>query len=119
MRLVLVDGNIDRVCGDTLSFAAHSIEWMRSTTRDRDVEAMSKTAARLFDESIGKTHRVYNFASFAPEGKSDGYFIYLCDDQGDRAIPVVSDISDEAARISAVLTSCFYVGYVLSTLLVI
>lgn len=119
MRLILIDGKSDRVCGDTLSFAPYSIEWLKATTRYRDLEVMSKTAARLLDEASGKTYRVYDFTSFAPQGNSEGYFIYLCDDQGDRAIPVISNISDDIGVIGAILTSCFYVGYVLSALLII
>jgi hypothetical protein len=109
----------DYICGDTLNLACDSDKWPGSATGGVDIESMSTTAARLLDERAGKTYRIYDFASFVPVGNSSGYDIYLCNGQGNRAIPPISGVSDDAGLMGAILTSCFYVGYVLSTLLII
>lgn len=119
MRLVLVDSESNRVCGDTASLAARFPEWAEASTRDRDIERLAKTAARLLDESSGKTFRTYDFASFAPRDNSKGYFVFQCEREGERALPPVSDQSDPADALSAVMTSCFYIGHVRTDILVI
>lgn len=118
MRLVLIDSETNSVCGDTAALATRSPEWIEATARERDPESLAKIAARLLDESLGKTYRTYNFASFAPRGSPAGYFVFRCDCEGNRVPPVVSDQSDSAEAISAVMMGCFYVGYVLCGVLV-
>lgn len=119
MRLILIDRASDHICGDTLNLACGSEKSLESVITSADIESMSKAAARLLDERAGRTFRSYDFSSFAPVGNSSGYYIYLCNSQGNRAIPPISGVSDDVALMGAILTSCFYVGYVLSTLLII
>ena len=118
MRLVFVDSESNRVCGDTAALAARCPEWVEASSHDTDLESLARTAARLLDESSDKTFRTYQFVSFAPQGHSKGYFVFRCECEGDRALPPVSDQSDPADTISAVMTSCFYVGYVQSDILI-
>jgi hypothetical protein len=118
MRLVLIDSETNRVCGDTTALATRSPEWIEATARERNPESLAKIAARLLDESFGRTYRTYTFASFAPRNASKGYFVFRCDYDGDRAAPVISDPSDPAAAISAVMMGCFYVGYVMCGVLI-
>jgi hypothetical protein len=119
MRLVLLDSESNRVCGDTASFAPRSPALVDALSRDGDVEGLATTVARLLDQSLGKTYRTYSFTSFAPPRPSRGYFIFRCDCEGDRAPPPVSDQSDQDAATAAVMIGCFYVGYVLSGLLIL
>lgn len=107
-RLVLVDKK-NRVCGDTAAFLQRcAYAWACATTRGKpDIEGLAHVAARLLDESLGKTCRAYKFSTFESNGDSDGYFIFDCDCY--QAAP--TDLGDPAATV-AVMTSCFYVGYV-------
>jgi hypothetical protein len=119
MRLVFIDSETNRVCGDTAALATRSPEWINAAVRERDPERLARTAARLLDESLGRTYRTYNFASFAPRDSSAGYFVFRCDCEGVHFPLVASDQSDSTQAVSAVMTSCFYVGYVLCDVLVI
>jgi hypothetical protein len=119
MRLVLIDSESNRVCGDTASLAPRFPAPVEALSGDGNVEGLAKTVARLLDESLGKTYRIYSFTSFAPPMPSRGYFIFRCDCEGDRAPLPVSDQSDQDATIAAVMMGCFYVGYVLSGLLIL
>jgi hypothetical protein len=118
VRLVLIDGESDRICGDTASFAARFREWADVSAKTGDVESLAKTAARLLDESNGRTYRTYNFAAFAPKGGSSGYFVFRCED-GPEFAPAPLDQSKPEAALGPVMMGCFYVGYVLCDLLVI
>ncbi|TLG71251.1 hypothetical protein [Methylocystis sp. B8] len=107
-RLVLIDKK-NRICGDTAALSPRcSYAWAYATTRGKpDIEGLVLIAARLLDESLGKTCRAYKFSTFETKGDSDGYFVFDCDCY--QAAP--ADLDGPAAMV-AVMTSCFYVGYV-------
>lgn len=72
---------------------------------------LAALAARLLDARRGKRSRAYRFSAFAPNGDSDGYFIFDCGPVADRAPePLSEDAEPEAA--ATVMTACFYVGYI-------
>ena len=90
-----------------------SYAWAYATTRSKyNVEGLATIAARLLDESLGKTCRAYKFSTFEANGNSDGYFVFDCGCDGDRAPPVMSDLAADPETTAAVMTGCFYVGYV-------
>ena len=107
-RIVLIDKK-NRVCGDTAAFSPLcSYAWAYATTCGKpDIKGLAPIAARLLDESLGKTCSAYKFSTFETNGDSDGYFVFDCDCY--RAAP--PDLGDPAATV-AVMMSCFYVGYV-------
>lgn len=107
-RLVLLDKK-NRVCGDTAAFSPRcSYAWAYASTCCKpDIKGLAPIAARLLDESLGKTCRAYKFSTFESNGGSDGYFVFDCDCY--QAAP--ADLGDPAAT-AAVMMSCVYVGYV-------
>ena len=113
MRLVLIDKQTNRVCGDTSAFASSRFdEWEAAAARGKDdLEALATIAARLLDESLGKTCRAYEFSTFEAKGETDGYFVYDCDYEAYQGTPGMSGLADPAAMVE-VVTRCFYVGYV-------
>jgi hypothetical protein len=111
MRLVLVDRNSDRICGDTAMFAARSAEWAENSFRSIDVEHMSLIAARLLDESEGKRCWVYEFICFRPLDTTGGYDIFLVDEEMAEGVPEFFNAQDDAAM-STLITLCQYVGHV-------
>jgi hypothetical protein len=109
-RLVLVDRQ-NRIRGDTAALISNSFAWAyASTCAHDDVANLATTAARILDANLGQIGRDYRFSTFATKGNLDGYFVFECDRAADRVPPTLADAGPEA--ITAVMTSCFYVGYV-------
>ena len=112
-RLVLVDRTSNRVCGDTSAPGAHARNWASIVAQlDDDTAGLAATAARLLDQSLGKTARDYIFTPFAADRESDGYLIFDCSGCEDGSASIMSDQVDPDEAIYAIMTSCFYVGYV-------
>ena len=61
---------------------------------------------------VGKTARDYIFTPFATDRESDGYLIFDCSGCEDGSASIMSDQVDPDEAIYAIMTSCFYVGYV-------
>ncbi len=106
MRLVLVEHGGERVRGDSAVFAARSPEWAELTFLKTSVATLSIIAARLFDESEGRVLWNYEYSSFGPLEKGEGYDIFATS----------QDLDDLPAahfeQISNVMCECFYVGHV-------
>lgn len=112
VRFVLIDKK-NRVRGDTATFASRSRAWAYASTRARnDTASLATLAARLLDARCGKRSRTYRFSAFAPSGDLDGYFVFDCGHLADRAPKALSGGADPEAT-AAIMTACFYVGYVL------
>ncbi|MGJ0396248.1 MAG: hypothetical protein ACR65U_08490 [Methylocystis sp.] len=111
VRLVLIDKE-NRIRGDTAKFASRSRAWAAASARARNnLKDVATLAARLLDARLGKKGRSYRFSAFAPKAESDGYFIFDCGDRAtNRPEPLSDNAEPEAA--AAVMTACFYVGYV-------
>lgn len=110
-RLVLIDTK-NCIRGDTATLAAHSLEWAyASACGNGNVAELATVAARILDAKLGENSRAYSFSTFATKGNSDGYFVFECDLVADRAPPPLAEDAG-AEAIAAVMTSCFYVGYV-------
>lgn len=77
-RLVLVDRKTNRVCGDTAASGPHTPIWTTIAARDEDVAGLAALAARLLDQSLGRTARDYIFTPFVFNQDSDGYLIFDC-----------------------------------------
>ena len=113
-RLVLIDKKSVRVCGDTAALAPRFPEWAKiaaENSKDK-LEGLATVAARLLDENRGIGCRLYKFSPFAANDASEGYFVFDCDYEWDNAPPVVTYSVDPKEAIGAVMTGCFYVGYV-------
>ena len=109
--LVLIDKQ-NRVRGDTAVLASHSFAWVYASAWGKNaVEDLATVAARLLDAKLGQTGGAYTFSSFASKGDSDGYFIFDCGRTADWAPAPFSDNAESGAT-AAVMTACFYVGYV-------
>lgn len=110
-RFVLIDKE-NRIRGDTAKFASRSRVWAYASARaGNDIARVATLAARLLDARRGNRSRAYRFSAFAPDGDSDGYFIFDCGPVADRAPEALSDDAEPEAA-TAVMTACFYVGYV-------
>jgi len=111
-RLVLVDHE-NRVRGDTAAIMADSAEWALLEDDIRSVIAspaeLAIRAARLVDRRHGRICRAYGFTAFAANN-ADGYFVFNCD--AHRAPPAIVDDGDDLAATAAVMTACFYLGFV-------
>ena len=108
-RFVLIDKE-NRIRGDTAKFASRAWAYASVCTRN-NAAGLATLAARLLDARRGNRSRAYRFSAFAPNGDSDGYFIFDCGPLADRAPePLSEDAEPEAA--TAVMTACFYVGYI-------
>ena len=82
------------------------------TAEDQMRKRLAEIAAeeRKLDETLAC--RAYEFSTFEANGDSEGYFVFDCDCEGHRAPPVVSDLAADLETTAAVMTGCFYVGYV-------
>lgn len=110
-RFVLIDKE-NRIRGDTAKFASRSRAWAYASVRTRNnVAGLATLAARLLDARRGNRCRAYRFSAFAPNGDSDGYFVFDCGPVADRAPEPLPDNAEPEAA-AAVMTACFYVGYV-------
>jgi hypothetical protein len=75
-------------------------------------QKINASAARLLDQSLGRTARDYIFTPFAADQDSDGYLIFDCSCcEGAPARRSRPNRYTDGAIYSA-MTSCFYVGYV-------
>lgn len=112
-RLVLVDRTSNRVCGDTSAPGPQARNWAAIVAQlDDDTAGVAACAARLLDQNLGKTARDYIFTPFAADPNSDGYLIFDCSGCEDGTPSIISDQVDPDEAIYAIMTSCFYVGYV-------
>ena len=112
-RLVLVDRTSNRVCGDTSALGPHARNWAAIVAElDDDTAGLAACAARFLDQSLGKTAGEYIFTPFAADRDSDGYLIFDCSGCEDGSASIMSDQVDTDEAIYAIMTSCFYVGYV-------
>jgi hypothetical protein len=110
MRLVLVDCQTDRICGDTAIFAASSADWAENSFRSVDVELMAVIAARLLDEANGNVGWKYIFACFEKSDKIYGYDVFRVveDEEG---IPGAF-VGPDSLSIDTLLTHSQFVGHV-------
>jgi hypothetical protein len=112
-RLVLVDRTRNRICGDTSAPGPHARTWASIVAQlDDDTAGLATCAARLLDKSLGKEPCDYLFAPFVADQDSDGYLIFDCSGCEDTPASIMSDQVDPNEAIYAIMTSCFYVGYV-------
>ncbi len=111
-RLVLVDKK-NCVRGDTATLASHSFAWAYASAcgGKGDVPGLATLAARLLDAKFGRGGSGYSFSTFNSNGGSDGYFVFDCGRVADRAPPALADGANQDATY-AVMTACFYIGYV-------
>lgn len=111
-RLVLVD-RLNRVRGDTAAMMSDSAEWTLAANDIRSVTAnpaeLAIRAAQAVDRRHGRICQAYDFTAFA-EDNADGYFVFDCD--AHRAPPAIVDDEDDPAATNAVMTACFYLGFV-------
>jgi hypothetical protein len=111
MRLVLIDKQ-NRVRGDTANLGVRSFAWAYASTCGKvDVADLATVAARLLDAKLGHAGRGYSFSTFTSNGDSDGYFVFDCGRKADRTPPTLAEGAGPEAT-AAVMTACFYVGYV-------
>jgi hypothetical protein len=108
MRLVLVDRQTDRVCGDTAVFAATSADWAENSFRGVDVEHMALIAARLLDEANGNLGWKYKFACFETGDKVHGYDVFRMVEDDDR----IPSASPNSLSIAMLLTHSQFVGHI-------
>lgn len=104
----------NRVCGDTAAMTSHAPEWAVPGTNDKSAGAVRQAdlairAAQLLDRRLGRTCRAYGFSAFATSD-ADGYFVFDCDSH--LAPDAIPDEACDPATTTAVMTACFYVGYV-------
>jgi hypothetical protein len=99
MRVVLVEHNGHRVCGNSAAFAAQSAEWAAISDSVASPEEKAIAAAKLLDESQGRPVWRYEFTTFGPD-HCDGYDVFFC--------PSPQDAED----VSTVVCCCQYVGCV-------
>ena len=113
-RLVLVDRASNRVCGDTSAPGPYAQLWTEIAAHlEDDVAVLSTLAARLLDQSLGRTARDYVFSPFAEDQDSDVYLIFDCSScKGAAAPPIATETLDPDAATYSVMTRCIYVGYV-------
>jgi hypothetical protein len=72
-RLILVDRTSNCVCGDTSISGPHTRIWIQIAAQfDEDTAALAASAARLLDQSLGKSAHDYVFTPFAEDRDSDG-----------------------------------------------
>ena len=78
-RLVLVDRTVDPVADGTRRLPERMREIRAAIVAqlDDDTAGLAATAARLLDQSLGKTARD-SFTPFAADLESDGYLIFDC-----------------------------------------
>jgi hypothetical protein len=99
-RLVLVDRTSNRVCGDTSALEPHARNWAAIIAElDDDTAGLAAWAARFLH-------------ILAADRDSDGYLIFDCSGCEDGSASILSDQVDTDEAIYAIMTSCFYVGYV-------
>jgi len=110
-RLVLVDQQ-NHIRGDTAALTSNSFAWAyASVWSSDDMADLATTAARILDANLNQIGRAYSFSPFAPKGDSDGYFVFECDRAAERAPAALAEDAGMEAT-TAVMTACFYVGYV-------
>jgi hypothetical protein len=107
-RLVLIDKK-NEIRADTAALSLESREWAEIAAHgEHDHRDLAIRTARFLDERCGKTCRCYSFTPFAMDG-SEGYFVFDCN--VDRA-PLAIFESEALDATTAVMTACFYIGYV-------
>lgn len=113
-RLVLVDRASNRVCGDTSAPGPYAQLWSEIACHlDDDIAVLSASAARLLDQSLGRTAGEYVFSPFAADQDSGGYLIFDCSRSKGSAAPLIAtETLDPDAATYSVMTRCTYVGYV-------
>ena len=110
-RLVLLDRK-NCIRGDTATLASRSFAWVYARARGNDdVADLATVAARIFDAKSGQIGHGYSFSTFAAKDDADGYYIFECDCAAERAPPALAAGAGPEAT-AAVMTACFYVGYV-------
>jgi hypothetical protein len=111
-RFVLIDEK-NRVCGDSAELALRSRDWAEiAAAQDGNIEEMAIRAARLLDKNRNSGHagQAYEFVPFAGGDDANGYFIFDC--TGDRAPPAIREAAHGLDATVAVMTACFYRGFV-------
>jgi hypothetical protein len=101
MRIIVVDAQTDRICGDIADVEAT----LDTPPNGNKLERLCKAAARSVG---GDTQEDYEFDCFAPCEKASGYFVFLANEDGgngldDQACPV---------NLGEVFMRSFYLGYV-------
>jgi hypothetical protein len=103
MRLILVDAQSDRICGDVAEEATQASAW------DQDkLESFCKSTAQEIDKGRGQRSGAYDFVSFPPSEKSAGYFVFMANENGENCLYCGSCPAD----LAEVFIHCFYLGYV-------
>jgi hypothetical protein len=103
MRLILVDGQTDRVCGDVAQEAT------QASARNQDkLERFCKATAQDIDESRGQRLGDYEFVDFRPSEKSTGYAVFMANENGGNCLYRGACPTD----LGEVFIHCFYLGYV-------
>ena len=103
MRLILVDGQSDRICGDVAKEATQASAW------DQDkLESFCKAIAQEIDQSRGQRSGPYDFAYFPPSEKAAGYFVFMANENSENCLYREACPAD----LGEVFTHCFYLGYV-------
>jgi len=107
MRIVLIEHNGERVLDIFDATPTKGKEFSNRADEFRATKDRAVTAARRHDESEGRYYWDYKFMSFCPHDCREGIDVFVCPHEG--AVPLDNRLNS----FIAVITVCFYVGYIL------